>query len=62
MRTLTDENAGDNSTMRELDIDLPKGAEVWVTIVDDQGVEILHQIMSPLANIRVVMPDADAVC
>lgn len=62
MRTLTDENAGDDSTMRELDIDLPKGAEVWVTMIDDDGVEILHRIMSPLANIKVVMPDGNTVC
>lgn len=56
MRTLTDENAADNTSMRDFYIDLPKGATVWITTLDG------HIEPITATAIKVEMPDANTVC
>lgn len=49
------------ATAREMDIILPEGAEVWVTMVENDGTEILHKIAVPLSEIKIVNPEVEQV-
>lgn len=54
MRTLTDSNADEQAcTSREMRIDIPEGAEVFITFPDG-GV---MKLVPPIARVRIVNPE-----
>lgn len=49
-------NAIQNS--REMDIDVPEGAEVWITVIHEgEDNPTMHKIMMPVTEIKVVNPE-----
>lgn len=51
-------NAIQNS--REMDIELPKDAEVWVTVIHEGETEpTMHKIMMPVTEIKIINPEVE---
>lgn len=44
------------STSREMEIQIPKGAEVYVVVEGDNGNSIEHKVMIPVTEIKIVNP------
>lgn len=42
-----------------MDIQVPEGAEVWVTIEEQDGTIVMHKIHTPVTEVRIINPEVE---